>query len=228
MRKVLEVPCPCLILIFLLRQKGCLPKVLEGLRRECRTWRGRPLRLVVWARGVVPRRSLMTNLHWAKILVHPVGSSLPSSLQVVVGNSNFSLQLWWEAPSRFLFVESRRRNCVSNEQEVGGGVEVSSHADQASGMRMHPLRNNLKQHQAPDHDDIGIAAKTTINAMQPYSGLHSIDGCLGYNAKISTIRSLMLFEVVSFAVFLTSSLVAHDLKIMIKLVNGAESNEEFI
>ncbi|CBI22834.3 unnamed protein product, partial [Vitis vinifera] len=36
--------------------KGCLPKVLEGLRRECRTWRGRPLRLVVWARGVVPRR----------------------------------------------------------------------------------------------------------------------------------------------------------------------------
>ena len=30
--------------------------------------------------------------------------------------------------------------------------------------------NNLKQHQAPDHDDIGIAAKTTINAMQPYSG----------------------------------------------------------
>lgn len=92
---------------------------------------------------VIVDTALMTNLHWAKILVHPVGSSLPSSLQVVVGNSNFSLQLWWEAPSRFLFVESRRRNCVSNEQEVGGGVEVSSHADQASGMRMHPLNNVL-------------------------------------------------------------------------------------
>ena len=58
-------------------------------------------------------------------------------------------------------------------------------------------------------------------------GLHSIDGRLGYNANISTIRSLMLFEVISFAFFLTSSLVAHGLKIMIKLINGAESNEEF-
>ena len=38
----------------------------------------------------------------------------------------------------------------------------------------------------------------------------------------------MLFEVVSFAFFLISSLVAHGLKIMIKLVNAAESNEEFI
>ena len=37
--------------------------------------------------------TLMTNLHWARILVHPVGSSLPSSLQVVVCNSSFSLQL---------------------------------------------------------------------------------------------------------------------------------------
>ena len=83
--------------------------------------------------------TLMTNLHWARILVHPVGSSLPSSLQVVVGNSSFSLQLWWEAPSGFSFVELRKRNCVPNEQEVGGGVEVSSHTDEASGMGMHPL-----------------------------------------------------------------------------------------
>ncbi|KAL6344027.1 hypothetical protein AAG906_027800 [Vitis piasezkii] len=39
-------------------------------------------------------------------------------------------------------------------------------------------------------------------------GLHSIDGRLGCDANISTIRTLMLFE------------------IMIKLVNAAESNEE--
>ena len=70
--------------------------------------------------------------------MHPVGSSLLISLQVVVGNSNFSLQLWWEAPLGFSFVEPRRRNCVLREQEVGGGVEVSC-ADEASGMGMHPL-----------------------------------------------------------------------------------------
>ena len=31
--------------------------------------------------------ALMSNLHWARILVHHVGRILPSSLQVVVGNS---------------------------------------------------------------------------------------------------------------------------------------------
>ena len=58
-------------------------------------------------------------------------------------------------------------------------------------------------------------------------GLHSIDGRLGCDANISTIRTLMFFEVISFAFFLTSSWVAHGLKIMIKLVNAAESNKEF-
>ena len=83
--------------------------------------------------------TLMTNLHWARILVHPVGSSLPSSLQLVMGKTSFFLQFWWEALPGFSFVEPRRRNCVASEQEVGGGVEVSSCVDEASGMGMHPL-----------------------------------------------------------------------------------------
>ena len=83
--------------------------------------------------------TLMTNLHWARILGHRVGSSLPSSLQVVVGNSSFSLHLWWEAPPGFLFVEPRRTNCVPSEQNVGGGVEVSPRADETSGMGIHSL-----------------------------------------------------------------------------------------
>ena len=54
--------------------------------------------------------------------------------------------------------------------------------------------------------------------------LQSIDGCLGCGPKI---RSLMLFEVISFAFFLASLLVAYGLKIMISLINAAELNEEF-
>ncbi|RVW71588.1 hypothetical protein CK203_052682 [Vitis vinifera] len=191
---------PCLILIFLLRQKGCLPKVLEGLRRECRTWRGRPLRLVVWARGScqgdvgegVGFPHYTFGVGWC---LRKLGMNFVAS-----GSGQFQLLFTTVVGSSveiFVCGVEKKKLCVQRARG-GGGVEVSSHADQASGMRMHPLR------------------------------LHSIDGCLGYNAKISTIRSLMLFEVVSFAVFLTSSLVAHDLKIMIKLVNGAESNEEFI
>lgn len=53
--------------------------------------------------------ALMSNLHWARILVHHVGRILPSSLQVVVGNSNFSLQLWWETLLSFSLMEPRRR-----------------------------------------------------------------------------------------------------------------------
>ncbi|RVW19455.1 hypothetical protein CK203_114594 [Vitis vinifera] len=58
-------------------------------------------------------------------------------------------------------------------------------------------------------------------------GLRSMDGHLDCDPNINTIKSLMLFEVISFAFFLTSSLVAYDLKIMISLVNAAELNEEF-
>lgn len=89
-------------------------------------------------------------------------------------------------------------------------------------------------------DDIQFAALDTVvslNSLYAVSsflgfslttiGLHSIDGRLGCDANISTIRTLMFFEVISFAFFLTSSLVAHGLKIMIKLVNAAESNKEF-
>uniref|UniRef100_F6HDZ6 Uncharacterized protein n=1 Tax=Vitis vinifera TaxID=29760 RepID=F6HDZ6_VITVI len=89
-------------------------------------------------------------------------------------------------------------------------------------------------------DDVQFAALDTVvslNSLYVVSsflgfslttiGLHSIDGRLGCDANISTIRTLMFFEVISFAFFLTSSLVAHGLKIMIKLVNAAESNKEF-
>lgn len=61
----------------------------------------------------------MTNLHWAKILVHPVGSSLPSSLQVVVGNSNFSLQLWWDAPSIFVCGVEKKKLCAQRARGWG-------------------------------------------------------------------------------------------------------------
>ena len=57
--------------------------------------------------------------------------------------------------------------------------------------------------------------------------LQSIDGRFGCNPNISTIRNLMLFEVISFAFFLASSLVAYGLKIMMSLINAAELNEEF-
>ena len=71
--------------------------------------------------------------------MHPVGSSLPSSLQVVVGNSSFSLQLWWEAPSDFSFVELIRRNCVPSEQKVGGRSGGLFTHRQSERMGMHPL-----------------------------------------------------------------------------------------
>ena len=71
--------------------------------------------------------------------MHPVGSSLPSSLQVVVGNSSFSLQLWWEAPSDFSFVEPIRRNCVPSEQKVGGRSGGLFTHRQSERMGMHPL-----------------------------------------------------------------------------------------
>lgn len=54
---------------------------------------------------------------------------------MVVGNSSFSLQLWWEASPGFSFVEPRRRDCVPSEQEVGAGVEVFSCADDGRGLQ---------------------------------------------------------------------------------------------
>ena len=50
---------------------------------------------------------LLSHLQWARILVKYDGRVLPRSLQVVVGCSSFSIQLWWEAPPRFSMVASR-------------------------------------------------------------------------------------------------------------------------
>ena len=50
---------------------------------------------------------LLSHLQWARILVKYDGRVLPKSLQVVVGCSSFSIQLWWEAPPRFSMVASR-------------------------------------------------------------------------------------------------------------------------
>ncbi|RVW17930.1 hypothetical protein CK203_108009 [Vitis vinifera] len=68
------------------------------------------------------------------------------------------------------------------------------------------------------------AAFTFIGLSLTTMELQSIDGCLGCGPKI---RSLMLFEVISFAFFLASLLVAYGLKIMISLINAAELNKEF-
>ena len=72
-----------------------------------------------------------------------------------------------------------------------------------------------------------LAAFTFIGLSLTTMELQSIDGRFGCNPNISTIRNLMLFEVISFAFFLASSLVAYGLKIMISLINAAELNEEF-
>ncbi|RVW74756.1 hypothetical protein CK203_064442 [Vitis vinifera] len=71
------------------------------------------------------------------------------------------------------------------------------------------------------------AAFTFIGLSLTTMELQSIDGRFGCNPNISTIRNLMLFEVISFAFFLASSLVAYGLKIMMSLINAAELNEEF-
>ncbi|RVW57692.1 hypothetical protein CK203_116880 [Vitis vinifera] len=71
------------------------------------------------------------------------------------------------------------------------------------------------------------AAFTFIGLSLTTMELQSIDGRFGCNPNISTIRNLMLFEVISFVFFLASSLVAYGLKIMISLINAAELNEEF-
>ena len=79
-----------------------------------------------------------------------------------------------------------------------------------------------------DSKEAFFSLKFVINGKCAHKA-HSLSGNIdiGCDANYSMIRSLMFFEVVSFAFFLTSSLVAHGLKIMIKLINGVESNEEF-
>ncbi|RVW28886.1 hypothetical protein CK203_048076 [Vitis vinifera] len=61
------------------------------------------------ARRLKKKILLLIRWHpeWARILVKYDGRVLPKSLQVVVGCSSFSIQLWWEAPPRFSMVASR-------------------------------------------------------------------------------------------------------------------------
>ncbi|RVW36883.1 hypothetical protein CK203_103174 [Vitis vinifera] len=63
----------------------------------------------------------------ARILVKFKGRVLPGSLQVVVGSSSFSIQLWWEVSPWFSLVMLRSSNETSELQENSGAVG-GSHA----------------------------------------------------------------------------------------------------
>ena len=54
------------------------------------------------------------------------GTSLLASLQLVVGSSSYSIQLWWEVPLKFFMVVPRSCSNGSPEMEVRGDVSGGS------------------------------------------------------------------------------------------------------
>ena len=74
------------------------------------------------------------ELQWARILVKSKGLEWPTSLQVVVGSSCFSIQLWWEVQPRVSKVAPMFRSGMGKEQEVrddgGGGSRTDCNVEQ--------------------------------------------------------------------------------------------------
>ena len=72
------------------------------------------------------------QLQWARILVRLNGRSLPASLQLVVGSTCHSIQLWWEARLKFSMVVPRSCSNGSRSPESkvkgddGGGSRAST------------------------------------------------------------------------------------------------------
>ena len=67
------------------------------------------------------------ELQCARILVRLNGRSLPASLQLVVGSSSYSIQLWWEVPLKFSMVVPRSCSNEPLELEVKGDKGGGSH-----------------------------------------------------------------------------------------------------
>ena len=66
----------------------------------------------------------LKELQWARLLVKLEGMEWPSSLQVIIGNTCFALQLWWEVLPRVFEVLPAIKNGSGKEQvareEEGG------------------------------------------------------------------------------------------------------------
>ena len=75
----------------------------------------------------------LVQLQWARILVRLNGRSLPASLQLVVGFTCYSIQLWWEVPPKFSMVVPRSCSNGSLESKVrgddGGGSRIGVEKD---------------------------------------------------------------------------------------------------
>ena len=81
----------------------------------------------------------LSNLQWARILVKSLGRALPGALQVVVGSSSFSFQLWWKVPPCFWLVVPRRCSSEHGEMEVRADGVGGSGTSTGVGKEAHPL-----------------------------------------------------------------------------------------
>ena len=79
--------------------------------------------------------AMLSHLQSARILVRSCGRVKPGSLQVVVGASSFSIQLWWEVPPSFSMLVPRYNNNGDCGLEEGENVEGGPHASKRVGKK---------------------------------------------------------------------------------------------